>query len=310
MEMLLLPALLAIVIKIAIFIRYGESLLRDNINLALFLIAACFLNLIEMFGYEDNYQGNTMLVILLAYYCSATFLIHSYLNLAIQFSGFTWRLITVRRVLNALLALMVINIIFNRNLIAGGEYTDITITRVPGSAYWIIQAYLIFGIILGTTLLTRGYKRLSSNHARQRCFVMLLSTLPPIMVTFAILGTMAAGSSITAAQFMPVAITAMLGMIVYAEEKTRLFKLLAMVPYSRERKLHNQVIAKLTDCVSISDNPQLENSLNLKQMMREFEGSVVEHTVGYYSGNQKMAAQALGVSEATISRRARALHSK
>ena len=64
MEMLLLPALLAIVIKIVIFIRYGESLLHNNINLALFLIAACFLNLIELFGYEDNYQGNTMLVIL------------------------------------------------------------------------------------------------------------------------------------------------------------------------------------------------------------------------------------------------------
>ena len=310
MEMLLLPALFAIVVKIIIFIRYGESLIRDNINLALFLIAASFLNLIEMFGYEDNYQGNTMLVILLAYYCSAAFLIHSYLNLAIQFSGFSWRLPMVRRILNTLLALMILNIIFNRHLIAGGVYTDIAITRVAGSAYWIIQAYLVFGIVLGTTLLTRGYRHLRSNHARQRCFVMLLSTLPPIIVTLAILGSMTAGITVTAAQFMPVAITMMLGMIVYAEEKTRLFKLLAMVPYSRERKLHRQVIEKLTDCISISDDPRSENALNLKQMMREFEGSVVEHTVGYYSGNQKMAAQALGVSEATISRRARALSSK
>lgn len=310
MEMLLLPALFAIVIKIIIFIRYGESLLRDNINLALLLIAAFFLNLIEMFGYEDNYQGNTMLVILLAYYCSATFLIHSYLNLAIQFSGVTWRLAMVRRVLNVLLALMVINIIFNRHVIAGGVYTDITITGVAGSAYWIIQAYLVLGILLGTILLTRGYRCLSSSHARQRCFVMLLSTLPPIIVTLAILGSMAAGGTLTAAQFMPVAISAMLGIIVYSEDKVRLFKLLAMVPYSRERKLHKQVIEKLTDCISMSDGLHSENPLNLKQMMREFEGSVVEHTVCYYSGNQKMAAQALGVSEATISRRARALNSK
>jgi DNA-binding NtrC family response regulator len=159
-------------------------------------------------------------------------------------------------------------------------------------------------------VLVRGYLSLSSNHARQRCFVMLLSTLPPIIVTLVILGCMAAGSTVTAAQFMPVAITVMLGMIVYSEEKTGLFKLLTMVPFSRERKLHTQVIEKLTECISISDDPQSENALNLKQMMREFEGNIVEHTVGYYSGNQKMAAQALGVSEATISRRARALHSK
>jgi DNA-binding protein Fis len=310
MEMLLLPALLAIVIKIVIFIRYGESLLHNNINLALFLIAACVLNLIELFGYEDNYQGNTMLVILLAYYCCAALLIHSYLNLAISFSGFNWHLPMVRRVLNASLALMVLNIIFNRHLIAGVEYTDIAITRVAGSTYWIVQAYLVLGIMLGTTVLVRGYLSLNSNHARQRCFVMLLSTLPPIIVTLAILGCMAAGSIVTAAQFMPVAITLMLGIIVYAEEKTGLFKLLTMVPYSRERKLHKQVLEKLTNCISINADPQSENSLNLKQMMREFEGNIVEHTVGYYSGNQKMAAQALGVSEATISRRARALRSK
>ena len=310
MEMLLLPALLAIVIKIVIFIRYGESLLHNNINLALFLITACFLNLIELFGYEDYYQGNTMLVILLSYYCCAALLTHSYLNLAISFSGFNWRLPMVRRVLNASLALMVLNIIFNRHLIAGAEYTDIAITRVAGSTYWIVQAYLVLGIMLGTTVLVRGYLSLNSNHARQRCLVMLLSTLPPIIVTLVILGCMAAGSTVTAAQFMPVAITMMLGMIIYAEEKTGLFKLLTMVPYSRERKLHKQVLEKLTNCISINDDPQSENALNLKQMMREFEGNIVEHTVGYYSGNQKMAAQALGVSEATISRRARALHSK
>ena len=310
MEMLLLPALLAIVIKIVIFIRYGESLLHNNINLALFLITACFLNLIELFGYEDYYQGNTMLVILLAYYCCAALLTHSYLNLAISFSGFNWRLPMVRRVLNASLALMVLNIIFNRHLIAGAEYADIAITRVAGSTYWIVQAYLVLGIMLGTTVLVRGYLSLNSNHARQRCLVMLLSTLPPIIVTLVILGCMAAGSTVTAAQFMPVAITMMLGMIIYAEEKTGLFKLLTMVPYSRERKLHKQVLEKLTNCISINDDPQSENALNLKQMMREFEGNIVEHTVGYYSGNQKMAAQALGVSEATISRRARALHSK
>jgi len=310
MEMLLLPALLAIVIKIVIFIRYGESLLHNNINLALFLIAACVLNLIELFGYEDNYQGNTMLVILLAYYCCAALLIHSYLSLAISFSGFNWHLPMVRRLLNASLALMILNIIFNRHLIAGGEYTDIAITRVAGSTYWIVQAYLVLGIMLGTTVLVRGYLSLNSNHARQRCFVMLLSTLPPIIVTLVILGCMAAGRTVTAAQFMPVAITVMLGIIIYAEEKTGLFKLLTMVPYSRERKLHKQVLKKLTDCISINADPQSENSLNLKQMMREFEGNIVEHTVGYYSGNQKMAAQALGVSEATISRRARALSAK
>lgn len=311
MELFLLPALVAIALKIAILIRYGESLLNDNINLALFFVAALALNLTEIFGFEGAYQGNTMLAILLAYYCCAVFLVHSYLNLALQFSGVNWRLPLLKATLNILLAALVVNIIFNRNLIAGAEFTAITFTRTAGPLYFLVQAYLMGGMILGFALLIHGYRKLETNHARQRCFVMLLSTLPPIALSFIVILTMAAGSTITAALFMPIAITIMLGMIIYAEEKTRLFKLLSLVPYSRERRLHQQVLNKLTECISISDNPKSEeSSLNLKQMMREFEGHVVEHTVGYYSGNQKMAAQALGVSEATISRRARALQSK
>lgn len=311
MEIFFLPALIAVALKIGIFIRYGESLLHDNINLALFFFAALLLNVIELFAFESQYQGNTMLAILLAYYCAAVFLVHSYLNLTLQLSGMNWHLPQVKKALNILLALLIVNIVFNRHVIAGAEVTDITFTRIPGVGFIFLQSYLTIGMALGLALLAMGYKKLSSNHGRQRCFVMLLSTLPPILVSFAIFAGMAFGSTITAALFMPVALTIMLGLIIYAEEKTRLFKLLSLVPYSRERKLHQQVLNKLTQCIAISDHPKnSENSLNLKQVMREFEGHVVAHTVGYYSGNQKMAAHALGVSEATVSRRARAVHSK
>lgn len=310
MELLLLPALVAIGIKIVIFMRYSDSLLHNNVNLALFFLAAFLLNLTELFGYEKEYTGSTMMVILLAYYCSAIFLLHAFLNLALQFSQFSWKPRQLKIGLNLLLAIMIVNIIFNRGVIADSTLTDITITRVAGPYYWIVQTYILSSLIAGLALMIYGVSTLKSNHARQRCLVMLLSTLPPATVSFAIIATMAAGSTITSVLFMPVAISLMLGIIVYAEEKTRLFKLLTMVPYTRERKLHNKLIARLTDCLSMNDDPQSEHTLNLKQMMREFEGSVVEHAVGYYSGNQKMAAQALGVSEATVSRRARALNGK
>jgi len=39
--------------------------------------------------------------------------------------------------------------------------------------------------------------------------------------------------------------------------------------------------------------------------MKALEGTVVEHVLHYYQGNQKMTASALGVSEATLSRRVR-----
>ncbi|MFK7864962.1 MAG: histidine kinase N-terminal 7TM domain-containing protein [Pseudohongiellaceae bacterium] len=308
MEMLIVPALIAIGLKIAILIRYGESLVSNNNNLALFFGAALMLNLTEVFGFEGEYQGNTMLTILLTYYCSAVFLVHAFLNLALEFSKFNYRLTFIKATLNTLLALLVVNIVFNRSLIADAQFTAITFTRVEGPAYFLLQIYLTVGMLFGVMLLLYGFRKANESFSRQRCLVLLLSTLPPIGLSFLVILTMAAGSTLTAALFMPVALTIMLAVIVYAEEKTRLFKLLTLVPYSRERKLHQQVVNKLTDCIAISSHPDTTSeALNLKQMMREFEGHVVEHTVGYYGGNQKMAAQALGVSEATISRRARAL---
>ena len=109
---------------------------------------------------------------------------------------------------------------------------------------------------------------------------------------------------------MSFAFTVMLSILVYAEEKARLFRLLTFIPYTRERKLHKQLLSQVTDCIAINDNPAEQQSIHLRQMMREFEGSVVEHVLDYYGGNQKKTASALGVSEATVSRRARAYASQ
>lgn len=307
MELFVIPALFAIALKVAIFLRYSESLRRANLNLGLFFIATFLLNLVELFGYQPTYEGNTMMTVLLAYYCAAVFVIHGYINLALDYSQFKWKLSKVRVALNVILALLVVNIIFNRQIIAGVSFTEITLTREAGSMYWLFQTYALGGVVGALALLIIGYKKQKSNLARQRCFVMIFSTFPLVLTTVVIVATMATGSTVTAAFLMPVAISLMLGIIVYAEEKTRLFRLLTFVPYTKERKLHNELLEKVTDCLLVNADPANHKELNLKQVMKEFEGSVVEHVIGYYGGNQKLAAQALGVSEATISRRARAL---
>jgi DNA-binding protein Fis len=127
-------------------------------------------------------------------------------------------------------------------------------------------------------------------------------------VTLAVLAIMASGLQITAALLMPIAISLMLGIIVYAEEKTRLFQLLTLVPYSAERKLHKLLIHKMTHFLLMDGDTSTQPELNLKHLMKDLEISVVEHVIHYYNGNQKLAAKALGVSEATISRRARAMN--
>ena len=135
--------------------------------------------------------------------------------------------------------------------------------------------------------------------------VFLLASATPVLITAMIIILQAVGLPLSAGIFMSLASTVMLAVIVYAEEKSRLFKLMTLLPYSNERKLHNQLLEQITECVSVNDDPDSRNQLNLKDMMKALEGTVVEHVLHYYQGNQKMTASALGVSEATLSRRVR-----
>lgn len=310
MDLVFVPALLAICLKLVIFVRYHDSLRKENLNLGIFFVAILYLNIIEFFAIDTQLSEQTALQILTAYYCGVIFIIHGFVNLSLEYSEFNWKLREIRLLMNVLLAIMILAIIFSRDIIAGTTPTEISLTKIAGPYYWTIQVYLIVFVTAGLTLLAIGIKTLSSNLSRQRCFVMLISALPPALVSFAIIIVQQFGSDLTSAVVQSLAFTLMLCILVYAEEKSRLFRLLTIVPFTKERKLHKQLLAQITECITINDDPTKNSSLNLKEMMKELEGTVVEHVLDYYDGNQKYTASALGVSEATVSRRARAVNGK
>lgn len=310
MELVLIPSLLAICLKIAIFMRYHESLHRENLNLGLFFFAVFALNLVELIILNQDYNQQTNLLLLLAYYCCAVCVIHAYVNIALQYSGFRWQLARIKIVLNFLLGLLITGLILDRSIIAGVQVADFSLTKIAGANYWLFQAYAVGCSLFALALLIHGIRHIRSNVSKQQCVVLLLSTTLPVLVTISIIGLQAIGVEITAVLFMSFALTLMLGVMVVAEEKSRLFRLLTFIPLTKERRLHKRLLAQVSGCIALNDDPAQEQSLNLKQMMKNFEGLLIEHMLDYYEGNQKLTANALGVSEATVSRRARAVTRK
>ena len=307
MDWLILPALTAICFKIVILMRYHESLRKENLNLGIFFIAAFLLNLVELLVLDMTYSYSTAMLLLLIYYCSVVFMIHGYLNIALSYSQFSWNLPKIKLSLNFLLAILTVGLIFNRTIIADVDTSGIAPTKIPGTNYWFFQIYALGGMVAASALLIRGFRKSDSNLLRQRNLVVLLAVTPVVMVAIGVIIFQQLGyENTTAAVSVSCALTLMLAILVYAEEKTRLFRLLTIVPFTKERKLHKKLLDQITDCVSINENPCRQNSLQLKQMMKDLEGTVVEHVLDYYGGNQKLTASALGVSEATVSRRARA----
>jgi len=310
MELLIIPSVLAISIKIGIFLRYHQSLHRENLDLGIFFVAVFFLNIFEMLSIQTEFAAETSLLILLAYYCCVVFTIHGFMNVALTYSQFDRSAPRIKLVLNLVLAALISGMLFSKAIIAGvAPMNSYTLTRIAGDFYWLFSAYLLIGLALSVALLIRGVVHADSNYARQKCMVVLIAAATPVLMSASVVGLMAVGVQINGAIFMSLALSVMLGLIVYAEEKTRLFRLLTIMPYTRERRLHKQLLKQITACVSISDRPGA-GSINLKSMMKDLEGSVVEHVLGFYGGNQKKAANALGVSEATLSRRARSCQQK
>jgi DNA-binding protein Fis len=307
MDWFLIPSITAIIFKIVIFLRYQSSLRSETFNLCVLFLAVFLLNVVELIALGQSHSDATTLVLLIAYHCSAIFIVHAFLNIALDYSNFIWNAQTIKLALNFVLAALTVALVFSRNLIAdwtilAGSYIP---TKEAGSLYWLFQFYTLGGIAFAVGLLIHGMNTHESNLQRRQCMVFLLASATPVLITAMIIILQAVGLPLSAGIFMSLASTVMLAVIVYAEEKSRLFKLMTLLPYSNERKLHNQLLEQITECVSINDDPDSRNQLNLKDMMKALEGTVVEHVLHYYQGNQKMTASALGVSEATLSRRVR-----
>lgn len=306
MSLILLPSFVAICLKLAIFFRYQKSLTRENFALCIFFCSVFLWNLIELVFLDSEYNDQVNFLLLIAAYCSIVFVIHSYVCIAIEYSQPPWRFLSqFKTVLNILLGYLIVSLIFDRGFIAGFEPSGYSLTKIAGERYWVFQIYFLTGIVFAISLLVAGKIKLQDNIQRQRCLVLLISTVPAASVGLSVVVFQALGMNATSTIFQSLGFSLMLGMMVYSEENSRLFKLLTFIPYTKERKLHKRILNQITNCIAINDDPATLQPINLKQMIKEFEGLVVEHVLEYYQGNQKQAASALGVSEATISRRVR-----
>ncbi|MCG8413761.1 MAG: hypothetical protein MI746_06025 [Pseudomonadales bacterium] len=292
--------------KITIFFRYQKSLTTENFALLTFFVAVFIWNLVELIGLDGVYSRDTYFLLFLLAYCSIVFVVHAYLCIALENAAGGKDLSKLKTFLNVMLGYLVISIIFDRGMIADIEPNGFTFTKIPGDRYWIFQLYFLGGIATALTILVRGMLKLGDNLSRARCLVILIATIPSASVGVSVVLFQAIGLQVTSSLFQSLGFTLMLGILVYAEEKSRLFRLLTFIPFTKERRLHKKIMNQVTTCIAINDDPSTQQPINLKQMMREFEGLVVEHVLEYYQGNQKLTASALGVSEATISRRARA----
>ncbi|OMH30315.1 helix-turn-helix domain-containing protein [Motiliproteus sp. MSK22-1] len=298
MEIYALPSAIALVIKLWLFVRARGVLLKENTVLGLFLASLFFLNLCELtlFSYINDISRAGL--VLLLYYVALFFTVTSLVNLSARLSGLST--FYLPRVYYSSVGLLAAFLFGSDALIAGAQSIGYSITRVPGEYYWIVQAYVITGLLLSLTLLTIGTIKQSQHFLRRRCLVVLLGFLPTILAFISVVVLMQLGYKVNATVLVSLTITFFLVVLILTESKSAQFNLLRWVPFTQERIQFKNSYALILEALG---HTHYQEPIKLKEKLQQIEEQIIKLAVQSTDGNQARAAAQLGISKSTLNRK-------
>lgn len=299
MTFYIVPSMLAMLVK-AWLLFWRRSRAQDNGALFLLLGALLAMNLVEFSSFLmlDNPQVITWLMH--AYYCATTFAAATVLNLFLHLIGGATTQLTK---LNwALAAIFIALSAMPGVVIAGIENIGYTFIRIPGTLYTAWAVYVVSTLLFGVYLLAKGYANSTDTLQKRRCLAILLGLTPLICSAIGIIVLMLSGVKVNATVVLSCAVIFFLVALIYAEKRHSLFKLLARVPFTEEyalrMELANQIRKIESNAFGGSGQP------SLKDQIKKIESLCIDLAIVANDGNKTHAAAALGISNATLHRKA------
>ncbi|TBR41430.1 hypothetical protein CBF23_010275 [Marinomonas agarivorans] len=286
-----LPSIIALLIKTFLFF-YSD--VHKKKYFFIFLISTFLLNLCELLvvirpGYD--------LVVLKLYYCCAVFTVF---YLAVVCSDISESCFWLKNdlVLVAVSALAVTTLLTQHIILGFDVLPNNALTRISGEYYFIFQIYAVSILLIALLLLIHKLMTKSRHQIRSQCLIALLAFTPFILFTLLLIVLMHFNYQINMVGFSSLLLSFMLLVFISLSDKHKLFTMMSFVPFSRER----QYRLKLLKLMRQFDGPIVGQHINIKAILKEVEGVVIEHT-NHYFDTQKEVAQMLKISESSLSRK-------
>lgn len=291
-----IPSFCAIIIKAWLLWR-GKSQAGENGALILLLGALLSLNMVE-FNMFILPQEIAWLMHL--YYCAAVFAAASILNLFLCLTGDST---TNLKKINGVLAVIIgAGSLVPGVIIAGVENIGYTFMRIPGTLYIVWAVYIVSTLLFSVILLIAGYRSSKDVLQRRRCLAILLGLLPFICIAIAVIFLMIAGVRINATVILSSAVIFFLFALIYSEQRYGLFKILARVPFTEEYALRTELVNQVKNIESnVFGSP---GEIAFKDQIKKIESLYIDLAIIANDGNKTHAATALGISNATLHRKA------
>lgn len=294
-----IPSFFAIIIK-AWLLWSGRSNLRGNGALVLLLGALLAMNLVEISTFMLLDSTWEIVWLWHVYYFAAGLAVAAGLNLFLQLTGNAPNHLTK---LNwALAAIFGAMSLMPGVVIAGIENIGYTFMRIPGTLYVPWTVYIVSTLIFSIIVLITGYKRSKDKLQRRRCLAVLLGLLPLIACTICVIFLMLSGIRINATVVLSCAVVFFLLALIYSERRYSLFKILANVPFTEEYALRNELATLIKKIESSAFGNA--NDPDFKVHIKRIESLYVDLAIIANGGNKTHAAASLGISNATLHRKA------
>lgn len=290
MEYFVLPALIALLIKLAVLVLARKSEKTSRLFLTMVALFALH-NLTEVAVIFGLYSGEISTYMLRAYYAvtvvSLAYIVIYALEIAKQ--G------VVRNWMAALLptSLLMVGLVITTDLVvAGSESIGYTVTAVRGEYYAAFQLFSLAMLTLAMFVLVRGFLKARDELTQVQSLYTAIAVTPVFLVGLIVLIVMQLEVQISAALLMPVATSAFLFLTFRSEREHGLTDIGAMIGSSRKRITAN-IVADLTQ-------QYLDDRVSLKDAKNEFERQLLQHNLDRFGNNVSKTARELGMKRTTI----------
>ncbi|NKB61850.1 MAG: hypothetical protein GKR95_06825 [Gammaproteobacteria bacterium] len=188
--------------------------------------------------------------------------------------------------------------LFTDWLVVDARSIGYTVTRVPGDFYSIVPIYGLALSLFAIGVCIYGYRILENQFERLRCMYLLISVCSltaPILVSLML---MSLGYEVNAAVILPIGITLFLITLSYALGNDRLYDIRMWIPFTQAFRLD---MARHKEFFVHYDGSEML----AKERRTLHEKRYLIRALSMANGNQKKAAERLGISESAISVKAR-----
>ena len=297
---LAIPSTLALTTQFWILAHSDKrQLLKQNWPICLFFLGVFGICFIEFISYIDIVNPNLYSMKLFYVSCSAGF--SGLLIFAMRISGIEiFQKYYAKYIVLISCILFSVFMLLTDSMVKGVASIGYSVTRVPGNLYFIAQFYAVIQICLIIYCLSTGLKISENSIFKKQAKVLLYSTSPFLFIFLALVFLMAIGFNVNASVIVPLATTYMLLVLIFTEEKDKLFPILLKIPFTSERKSFKAITTQIEKFLTQADNG---TQASLKLLTSSIEKEIVSLAVNMINGSQIKAASLLNISASSLCRR-------